>query len=305
MGLFIQEEALERRVLSQLFPPKPIFSVDKIHDLSGQVIIVTGGNSGIGKETVKALLQHNAKVYLSAWSPERAREVIDNLKFQTGKEAEFLQMNLTDLYSRAAENFIQKESQLHVLFNDGTLSSTADIRTPIGQLTAQKYDLQFGTNVLTVGHFYLPKHLLPTLLATATSGKPACVVNIFSLSVEMFGENINYNALEESPARTRAGTLQMHHQNKFGNVVFSNELFRRSLNPGNLGTGLARHMDSKIQVLFLKLVSHLILYPVSHGALTQLWADITDVGATFGGKYFLAWARTTDLAEEMALWTWL
>ena len=70
--------------------------------------MITGGNTGVGKEIVKALLQHNAKVYLAARSPERAAKAIEELKAETGKEAIFLQLDLSDLASvrRAAEEYL-------------------------------------------------------------------------------------------------------------------------------------------------------------------------------------------------------
>ena len=57
---------------------------------------------------MKALLQHNAKVYLAARSPERAGKAIEELKAETGKEAIFLQLDLSDLVSvrRAAEEYL-------------------------------------------------------------------------------------------------------------------------------------------------------------------------------------------------------
>ncbi|KAJ6514336.1 NAD(P)-binding protein [Mycena vitilis] len=291
-------------ILKQAWPPKSKFSVDDVPDLSGKVIIVTGANSGVGKETVKALLQHNAKVYLAARSPANARAAIDDLKAQTGKEAEFLELDLADLHSikRAAE-----ETQLHVLFNNGGVMGP-----PIDQLTAQGYDLTFGTNVL--GHFYFTKLLIPTLLATAAQGKPVRVVNTSSSASELFGQDINYNTLKDSPARNKMGPNVLYYQSKYGNVVFSNELWRRygdqgivsvSLNPGNLISGLQRHLTG-----FTKWAVESACYPTPFGALTQLWAGTTDVGATLGGKYLIPWARvgtnpSRNPASEKALWTWL
>ncbi|KAJ7154081.1 NAD(P)-binding protein [Mycena filopes] len=295
--------------ISQLFPPKSKFSVDDIPDLTGQVIIVTGGNSGVGKETVKALLQHNAKVYIATRSAEKTKAAIEDLKAQTGKEAEFLSVDLADLQSikRGAEEFLKKESRLDVLFNNGGV-----MEPPIEQLTAQNYDLTFGTNVL--GHFYLTKLLLPTLIATASPGKPARVVNTASSGAELFSQPINFNSLRDGPARKRLRPDQLYFQSKFGNVAFSNELFRRygeqgvvsvALNPGNLQSGLQRYLSGVKKYLI-----SLILYPTPMGALTQLWAGTTDEGATFGGKYLFPWARvgkspSTDAVAEKELWTWL
>ncbi|KAJ7675718.1 NAD(P)-binding protein [Mycena polygramma] len=296
--------------INQSLPPKSKFSVNDIPDLSGQVIIVTGGNSGVGKETVKALLQHNAKVYIAARSEEKARDAIKDLKSETGKEAEFLHVDLADLHSikRAAAEFNQKETQLHVLFNNGGV-----MVPPIEQLTAQNIDLQFGTNVL--GHFYLTKLLLPTLLATATAGNVARVINTSSL-VSYAASGIDFNTVKDSPARKKVGTGKLYSQSKFGNVVLSNELQRRygdqglvsvALNPGNLKTELQRHLGG-----FTRSITNLTLYPVSYGALTQLWAGTTEEGKTLGGKYLIPWARvgkanpaTADPETGKALWTWL
>lgn len=107
-------------VYRQSFPPKPQFTTEQMPDLTGQVMIVTGGNTGIGRETVKALLQHNAKVYMATRSKARADTAIRELKEQTGKEAIFLELDLASLRSvrKAAEEFRSKEQELHVLFNN-------------------------------------------------------------------------------------------------------------------------------------------------------------------------------------------
>ena len=62
----------------------------------------------MGKETVKALLQHNAKVYLAARDQGKASKAIEELKDATGKEALFLQLDLADLPSvrKSAEEFL-------------------------------------------------------------------------------------------------------------------------------------------------------------------------------------------------------
>lgn len=77
-------------------------------------MVILGGNSGVGKETVKALLEHNAKVYLAARSPERAAQAIEELKADTGKDAIFLQLDLSDLPSvrKAAEEFLSCASSI-------------------------------------------------------------------------------------------------------------------------------------------------------------------------------------------------
>ncbi|KAK7053500.1 hypothetical protein R3P38DRAFT_3576308 [Favolaschia claudopus] len=96
-----------------------------IADQSGKVIFVTGGNSGIGYETVKALLLKNAEVYLAARSKSKGMEAIQQLQTETGKRAEFIALDLADLRSvrKAAEEFLSREMKLDVLFNNGRVLS--------------------------------------------------------------------------------------------------------------------------------------------------------------------------------------
>ncbi|OBZ71702.1 Retinol dehydrogenase 11 [Grifola frondosa] len=91
------------------FPPKSKFSTDQIPDLTGRVIIVTGGNTGVGKQTIKALLEHNAKVYMASRSKDKADVAIAELKALTGREAIFLELDLGSLASirKAATEFLR------------------------------------------------------------------------------------------------------------------------------------------------------------------------------------------------------
>ncbi|KAJ7619150.1 NAD-binding protein [Mycena polygramma] len=297
---------------AQSFPPKSKFAVDDIPDLTGKVIIVTGGNGGIGYEIVKALLPKNAKVYMLSRSKERAETAIARLKTETGKEALFIQLDLSDLDSvrKAADEFKSKETKLDVLFNNGGV-----MNTPIELLTKQGFDMQFGTNVM--GHYLLTKRLLPLLIAAAQSSpdKKARVVNQSS-SAQMFVDTIHLDALTDVPARKKLGTAKMYMESKFGNVVFSNELARRygdqgivstSGNPGNLKTDLQRHTPGAFMLLFGWLFS-----PAPFGALTPLYGGVSTDPVNLNGKYLIPWARVGVMRKEAEdpklgekLWKWL
>jgi retinol dehydrogenase 12 len=70
--------------------------------------------------STQALLQHNAKVYLAARSKSKADQALKELKEKTGKDAIFLELDLSNLASvkRAAQEFLSKERELHILFNN-------------------------------------------------------------------------------------------------------------------------------------------------------------------------------------------
>lgn len=279
--------------------------------MSGKVIIVTGANTGVGKETVKALLAHNAKVYIAARSQGKAEEAIKDLREETGKDAHFLKLDLADLKSieAAVKTFTSQEKELHVLYNNAGVMGP-----PIDQVTAQGYNLQFGVHVL--GPFCLTKLLLPTLIATAKSSPDGKVRVInTSSSLHLLG-NLNYNKLKDGPARRKSSSLLLYCQSKYATVILSSELARRygdqgivsvCLNPGTLHSGLQRHLN-KVQYAIL----NLILYPIPFGALSGLWAGTSVDGANLNGKYVVPWARLgSPRANAQApatgekLWEWM
>lgn len=299
-------------VLQVSFPPKPTWTVNDIPDLTGKVILVTGGNAGVGKETVKQLLAHNAKVYLAARSAQKANEAIAELKNETGKEAIFLQLDLSDIPAvrRSAQEFLSKESQLHVLVNNAGV-----MVTPKEQVTAQKYDMQFGTNV--IGHWVFTQLLLPALFA-ATDASPshekARVVTVSS-SANYLAKGLDFDAIADGPERIKYNEWELYNKSKFGNIVVARELARRhgdkivstSLHPGNIRTDLQRHLPGWQNVILTWM-----LYPPSYGALTQLYCATAPSAADDNGKFFVPWARASEpnkaaLDPQVGerLWSWL
>ncbi|KAJ2913791.1 hypothetical protein MD484_g6621, partial [Candolleomyces efflorescens] len=108
---------------TEKFDPK-----NDLVDLKGKVVIVTGGNKGIGYTTVAALLHANAKVYLAARNEERAKAAIESLHDAgLGKGGEhslgevvWLKLDLGDPREakKAAEEFLKLETRLDLLLNN-------------------------------------------------------------------------------------------------------------------------------------------------------------------------------------------
>ncbi|KAJ7506031.1 NAD-P-binding protein [Mycena galericulata] len=264
-------------LLGQFYPPKPKWWQKDIPDLTGKVMLVTGGKAGIGKETVKALLQHNAKVYLAARGREETEKVIDELKRATGQTAIFLELDLASLahVRRAAEEFLHKEKELHVLFNN------AGVMWPkLKLLTKDGYDTSLlparsGTHLFT-------KLLLPALFAGAessTDGKARIITT--SSSVAYLENDIHWDTFVPGPARTKYGSTKLYYQSKLAQVVWARELAKRygdngiisiSLNPGNLRTEIQRHQSALAAFFFVRIAKSM-LHPVDpYGPLTQLYA---------------------------------
>ncbi|KAH8101379.1 NAD-P-binding protein [Cristinia sonorae] len=281
----------------QFLPHKTDFTVSQIPDLTGRVVIVTGGNTGIGKETVKALLDHNAKVYMASRSKARAEEAIQELKEQTGKEALLLELDLSSLESvrQAAQTFLSKESELHILYNNAGV-----MLPPADKVTVEGYDLQYGTNVL--GHFLFQELLLPALAAGVSSSpdKHTRIVTTSSGAAHLFA--VDFDTLKDGVKRRKLSSVHLYAQSKFLNAVVAREAAQRyadkgilslSVDPGSIRTELYRYQPRVLQCL-----TSPFLFSPAQGALSQLWAGTMPGAVEHNGEYIIPWVHAGRCREE-------
>lgn len=316
-SLFASFKATSAFLREAWFQGSPSWTLDDIPDLSGQVFIVTGGNSGLGKDTVRALLQHDARVYLACRDEKRATEALDELFADTGRRALFLKLDLADLESirNAVFEFTRKEQRLDVLYNNaGVLATSLDVITSTG------YDMAFHTHLL--GPYYLTTLLLPLLISTTRlrPDKHTRIVNLTSSAHHFVGDPpVRFATFKDGAERRKEPDLAFFYcQSKFGTILMSNEFARRyrelrvmscAVNPGNFSTPLQKNTQS-----FHRFLNDccLFLYPAKWGCITQLWAGTAPSALSANGKYVVPWGRigqphegTEDVELGVRLWRYL
>ncbi|CAG8400802.1 unnamed protein product [Penicillium salamii] len=246
-----------------------------IPDLADKVILVTGGNAGLGKESILQLAKHNPKkIFLGARSESKAQEAIKSLKSSVPNEIEITWIPL-DLMSgesvrNAAEQVNAQTDRLDILILNAGVMALPPGETDLG------HEIQLGTN--HTGHFHLTKLLLPTLLKTAE--QPGSDVRVVSLS--SVGHNFApaFETILDQEKLKNVNTNARYGASKAANILFAAELSRRypsitsvSVHPGVIMTDLYGAMNerSSIAAMGHKFMS-CVGTSVSQGAYNQLWA---------------------------------
>lgn len=252
-------------------------------ELSGKVAVVTGANSGLGFETAKALALKDAHVVLACRNLEKA-ETAQTALWQVAPHAaiDIKQLDLADLRSvqTFSREFKQHFHRLDMLFNNAGVMAL-----PTRQLTADGFEMQFGTNHL--GHFALTGHLLPLLLETPESR----VVTTSSIAYRMGRMQFSNLNAENTYQRWMA-----YGQSKLANLIFALELDRLlrrknlrmlslAAHPGYSHTHLQDTMTGPFYSFVLSLWDRYLEHPPAQGALPQLYAaTMPDVrGGDFWG----------------------
>ncbi|KAI0322374.1 NAD-P-binding protein [Amylostereum chailletii] len=282
-------------MMSESFLSKPIWTANDIPDLTGKVMIMTGGFSGLGLEATKVLLARGAIVYV----------VCHDLTKTSGARSLKLEMADLDSVKTAAD---ENELRLDVLYNSGGV-----MFPPIDMVSPQGCDLQFATHVLGVSFLSRQTLLMLVLLETAKKD-PANKTRVISLSSgAQHPHSISFDTFKGDPARRQLTTEALYAQSKFGTVVCAKELARRygdagivslSMNPGNVNTNLHRRVTGAKK----SMISWMLHLMVPNGIVTHLYAGTARETADCDGKYLIPWARVgkpRDPAIGEELWNWL
>lgn len=209
-------------------------------DLSGKTAIVTGGSSGIGIETARALASAGARVILSVRSRMLAEDAAADIRKTTGNDkVGVADMDLGDWASvrNFADSFLATGQPLHILINNAGIMATPERRI-MGNVESQ-----FGTNHL--GHMLLTCKLAPALL----KGAPARVVCLTSIGHRRSGIKFDDPNFEKTPY----DKWEAYGQSKTADSLFAVELNRRleprrvtayAVHPGGIMTNLQRDMSA-------------------------------------------------------------
>jgi len=265
--------------------------------VSGQTVLVTGGNTGIGRAMALALAGQGARVYVACRSAAKGEGAAAAIRAATGNEAVFLlPLDLADLASvrSCAAGFLAYGEPLHVLVNNAGVGGARG-------LTRQGFELTFGVNHL--GHFLLTQLLLDRLVASA----PARVVTVSSDS-HYSARGIDFDALRR-PARGITG-MREYAVSKLCNVLFSQELARRvadtgvhtyALHPGVVASDIWRRVPWPVRPLVTRR-----MLSVTDGAATSLYCATSPEVASDSGLFYDSCARrdpspvaTPELGREL------
>ena len=259
------------------------WTTENIPDLNEKVIIITGGNSGIGFESAKEFARKGARAVLACRSMDKAQTALNLILEEIpDAKAEVMQLDLMSLKSirKFAEEFKTKYKRLDVLLNNAGI-----MMVPYGK-TEDGFERQLGTNHL--GHFALTGLLIDLILKTPN----ARIANVSSTGHnfgEMDFENLMFEGGDDySP-------MKAYGRSKLANLLFTYELQRKfetsgagviavAAHPGMANTHLADHLFNKFPFILMKPFSGLVVQSSAMGALPSIRASVDP--EVKGGQYF-------------------
>ncbi|XP_017027094.1 retinol dehydrogenase 13-like [Drosophila kikkawai] len=253
-------------------------------DEPGKVFIVTGSNTGIGKEIVRELAKRGGTVYIACRDLKRCEQARLEIVRESNNPNVFsreLDLNSLDSIHKFVAGFKREQDKLHVLINNAGI-----MRCP-RRLTKDGFESQLGVNHM--GHFLLTNLLLDVLKKSA----PSRIVVLSSVAHTK--GNINFSDLNSEESYDE---IAAYSQSKLANVLFARELAKRlegsgvtvnALNPGSVNTELARDWNSP-KGYFIRYVLKPLMWPIlktpKSGAQNSIYLSLDPDLVKVSGRYF-------------------
>ncbi|RMX57299.1 hypothetical protein pdam_00012846 [Pocillopora damicornis] len=272
-------------------------SLEVIPNLDGRVAIVTGGNKGIGLETVRGLCKAQMTVIIACRDTAEAEKAIKKIREELPQaEVEYMELDLASLASirKFVMNFKKKGLPLHILVNN------AGIMIPPYSKTEDGFELQFGVNHL--GHFALTNLLLDDLIK---SGSPDRCSRVVTLSSEAhIPGKINFEDLQ---SKYYYSPYSGYSQSKLANILFTYELQKRleerespvtanAVHPGVVNTDLFQHIPW-IMRMPQNVLAYFLFKTPQQGAENSIYVALSPELESKGGKYFVN-CQSTQSSDE-------
>nr|XP_026496871.1 retinol dehydrogenase 14-like [Vanessa tameamea] len=247
----------------------------------GKVVLITGGNSGIGLETAKNLADRGARIIIACRSVKRAQEAKEEIIKTTGnKDIEYRRLDLASFRSirEFCENILKTEKRLDVLINNAAAGGLGNYKTEDGN--------HVGMQVNYFGPFLLTNLLLPLLKTSA----PSRIVNVSSVIHkygEMDFENLNmekywsdYLVYANSKLYLNLMTLELSRRLKGTNVTVN------ALHPGVAATNIFRNIKSDIIRNVVLVILNSLYKSVWEAAQTSIYLAVSPDVQNVSGRYF-------------------
>lgn len=252
--------------------------------MKGKVVVITGANAGIGKETAVGLASLGATVVLACRNEAKASAAAAEVKRRSGQDdVHVIPIDLADLASvrDCAVTVGERWSRLDVLINNAGGIWTE--RTT----TTQGFEQTFGVNHL--GHFYFTNLLLPLLDAST----PSRIVNLSSVGHHAAWRGMRWNDLQYEQGYTAMGAYS---QSKLANVFFTRALAERldagkvsayAVHPGPVRSRFGMDGDMKgVSGIGYRIVRPLQISPAA-GAKTSIFVASDSAVDRMSGGYWV------------------
>ncbi|KAK9424327.1 putative oxidoreductase [Seiridium unicorne] len=286
-----------------------------VPELTGKVILITGGTNGLGAATAKMLASRNpAKICITGRNEPAAQGVIADIKSSGSKtEVVWIRCDHTDLASvKEAADELSRESRLDIL-----IANAGIMALPPG-LTKDGYELHFGIN--HVAHALIIRKLLPLLQRTVQEHGEARIVPVSSLALVLAprGHGIVFDDLKTTQAYWILGKWQRYAQSKLANLLYGQELARRYpeiltliADPGPSNTGLVSNLGLLDKaIVYLGNINRFL--DDDQGHWSQVWTAGVPKSQAKQGELYEPVGKLTDgythwcLDKQLAarLWDW-